>query len=89
MNRNTEGPVMPKTKIAITIESSILEELDGLVADNRFSNRSQAIEMAVVEKLERLNRTRLLAELNKLDPQEEKRIAEEGMTSELAGWPEY
>lgn len=75
---------MPTTKIAITIEASILAELD-----RRFANRSQAIEMAVVEKLERLDRTRLLAGLSKLDTAEEKRIAEEGMTTELAGWPEY
>ena len=89
MNRNTEGPVMPKTKIAITLERSVLDELDDLVANRSFSNRSQAIEAAVLEKLDRLRKTSLLAELDKIDPAEEKRLAEMGMASELAAWPEY
>lgn len=89
MNRNTEGPDMPKTKIAITLERSVLDELDDLVANRSFSNRSQAIEAAVLEKLDRLRKTSLLAELDKIDPAEEKRLAEMGMASELATWPEY
>lgn len=80
---------MPKTKIAITLERSVLEELDDLVANRRFSNRSQAIEVAVVEKLDRLRKTSLIFELDKIDPAEEKRLAELGMSSELAAWPDY
>jgi len=80
---------MPKTKVAVTIDSEILGELDELIAQRRFPNRSQAIEAAVVEKLERLARTRLAREAAKLDRDEEKAFAEEGMGSELASWPEY
>lgn len=79
---------MPKTKVAVTIDSEILGELDELIAQRRFPNRSQAIEAAVVEKLERLARTRLAREAAKLDRDEEKAFAEEGMDSELASWPE-
>ena len=80
---------MPKTKVAVTIDSEVLGELDALIAQQRFPNRSQAIELAIAEKLERLARTRLAREAAKLDRTEEKTLAEEGMDSELASWPEY
>lgn len=80
---------MPKTKVAVTIDAEILGELDALIARRQFPNRSQAIEAAVAEKLQRLARTRLAREAAKLNPDEEKALAEEGMDSELASWPEY
>ncbi|MEX1257475.1 MAG: ribbon-helix-helix domain-containing protein [Gemmatimonadota bacterium] len=80
---------MPKTKVAVTLDSEILGELDELIARRQFPNRSQAIEAAVAEKLERLARTRLAREAAKLDRTEEKALAEEGMDSELDSWPEY
>jgi metal-responsive CopG/Arc/MetJ family transcriptional regulator len=80
---------MPKTKVAVTLDSEILRELDALIADQRFPNRSQAVEAALAEKLERLAQTRLAREVAKLDPTEEKALAEEGMGIELATWPEY
>jgi len=80
---------MPKIKVAVTLDSEILRELDALIADQRFPNRSQAVEAALAEKLERLAQTRLAREVAKLDPTEEKALAEEGMGVELATWPEY
>jgi metal-responsive CopG/Arc/MetJ family transcriptional regulator len=80
---------MPKTKIAITLSPEILSELDALIAEQRFPNRSQAVETALAEKLERLSHTRLAREAAKLDPVEEKALAEEGMRVEIAAWPEY
>jgi len=80
---------MPKTKIAITLSPEILSELDALIAEQRFPNRSQAVETALAEKLERLSHTRLAREAAKLDPVEEKALAEEGMSVEIAAWPEY
>lgn len=79
---------MPKTKIAVTLEARLLERLDELVAGRRFQNRSQAIETALAEKLERLARTRLARECAKLDPREEKRLAEEGLAGGADTWPE-
>jgi metal-responsive CopG/Arc/MetJ family transcriptional regulator len=78
---------MPKTKVAVTIETELLEELDDLIANARFPNRSQAIEAAVAEKLDRLRRGRLARESAKLDPREEKALAEEGL--DMDAWPEY
>ena len=59
------------------------------MAEQRFPNRSQAIEAAVAEKLDRLSHPRLAREVAKLDPAEEKALAEEGMGMELNAWPEY
>jgi metal-responsive CopG/Arc/MetJ family transcriptional regulator len=80
---------MPKTKVAVTVDSEILDELDELIAKKRFPNRSQAIEAALTEKLERLSRTRLARECAKLDTHEEKALAEEGLLSEIDAWPAY
>jgi metal-responsive CopG/Arc/MetJ family transcriptional regulator len=80
---------MPKTKVAVTVDSEILNELDELIAQNRFPNRSQAIETSLREKLERLSRARLARECAKLDTQEEKALAEEGLLSEVDAWPAY
>lgn len=80
---------MPKTKLAITLDAGLVETLDDLVARKRFTNRSQAIENAVAEKLVRLARTRLARECAKLDPREEKALAEEGLAGDTERWPEY
>jgi len=79
---------MPKTKVALTLESALLDRVDDLVARARFRNRSQAIETALAEKLARLARTRLAEECAKLDPTEERRLADEGLGADTA-WPEY
>lgn len=80
---------MPKTKIAVTLEAALLDQVDALVRQHRFPNRSQAIEAAVAEQLVRLRRTRLAEACARLDPAEERALAEEGLGSDLADWPEY
>ena len=80
---------MPKAKIAISIGEKALERIDRLVRSGAYGNRSQAIEDAVVDKLDRIARTRLAAECAKLKPAEEKALAEEGLSEEISGWPEY
>jgi Arc/MetJ-type ribon-helix-helix transcriptional regulator len=79
---------MPKTKVALTLDSALLQQVDSLVARERFRNRSQAIETALAEKLARLARTRLAEECAKLDPAEERRLADEAIGAD-AVWPEY
>jgi metal-responsive CopG/Arc/MetJ family transcriptional regulator len=80
---------MAKTKVAVTLDAKLLGRLDRLVRREQFPNRSQAIETALQEKLARLDRTRLARECAQLDPREERALAEEGLGSELAAWPEY
>lgn len=80
---------MSTIKVAITIDSGTLHRVDGLVRKKVFPNRSRAIQLAVAEKLERMDRGRLASECAKLDPRIEKAIAEEGLGQELDAWPEY
>jgi len=80
---------MATTKIAITLDDKTVDRLDHLVKDRVFPNRSKAIQEAVQEKLERLERGRLARECARLDPEFEKSLAEQGMSEELTQWPEY
>ena len=76
-------------KIAITLDKETVKQLDHLIRNQTFRNRSQAIQQAVSEKLERLDRSRLARECAKLDPVSEQSLAEEGFTEDMAQWPEY
>jgi Arc/MetJ-type ribon-helix-helix transcriptional regulator len=80
---------MPSAKIAITLDRLLLAEVDRLVAAGRFPNRSQAIQAAVRDRLDRMRRTRLAEEAAKLDPKEERAIADEGLAGDLDAWPAY
>jgi metal-responsive CopG/Arc/MetJ family transcriptional regulator len=80
---------MPKTKVALTLDAELVDRVDELVARRRFRNRSQAIESALADKIQRLARTRLARESAKLNPRDEKRLADEGLTDDLSSWPEY
>ena len=80
---------MSKTKIAITLDAALLEQVDKLVASGAFPNRSQAVEAALSDKLHRLARTRLAREAAKINPADEKRLADEDLAGVLDAWPEY
>lgn len=80
---------MAKAKLAVTLDEKTLSEVDLLVRRRLFPNRSQMIELAVQEKLARLNKSRLASECALLDPTFEKALAEEGMGEEIDQWPEY
>lgn len=80
---------MPKTKIAITLDGPVLSRLDRVVESGIFPNRSQAIEAAVMEKLDRLEHRRLAAECAKLDATAEQAMADEGLGADAAAWPAY
>ena len=80
---------MATSKIAITIDDRMLKQIDILVKSKHFPNRSKAIQEAVIEKLNRMEKSRLAQECAKLDPDFEQSLAEEGFTSELEEWPEY
>lgn len=83
------GGLMGKTKVAITIDAIAITKIDRLVEKRVFANRSQAIEEAFLEKIERIEHRSLAEECAKLDPAEERQLAEEGMNGEIETWPEY
>ena len=78
---------MARTKMAISLDESILDRLDKLVRKQMFPSRSQAIREAVAEKLSRIEKSRLAQECAKLDPAFEKALAEEGLSEEPKEWP--
>jgi len=80
---------MGTAKIAITLDEDTLSRLDHLVKERAFPNRSRAIQVAVREKLERMEQGRLARECAKLDPSQEQALADEGLTEELSAWPAY
>ncbi len=80
---------MARAKIAVSIDEKLLTRLDQLVSERRFPSRSRAVQDALRDKLERLERGRLARECAKLDRAFEQKLADEGLTHELDQWPEY
>lgn len=81
--------VMSVAKVTISIESNLLKKVDRLVKERVFSNRSQAVQSAVEEKVSRLDRNRLARECAKLNKNEEQALADLGLASETEEWLEY
>ena len=77
---------MSVAKIAITMEEALVEQVDRLVRERAYPNRSRAIQDAVADKLRRMDRGRLARECAKLDPKLEQALAEEGIGAEAAKW---
>jgi len=80
---------MPAAKVAITIDEQLLKRIDRLVAQRKFPNRSRAIQEAVRDKLDLLERGRLARECAKLNRSAEQRMADEGLAEDLGEWPEF
>ncbi len=80
---------MSVAKVTISIESGLLNKVDYLVKERVFSNRSQAIQSAVAEKISKLNSNRLARECAKLDKAEEQSLADLGLANEADEWLEY
>jgi len=72
---------MGKSKVVVTLETATLREVDRLIRQGRFQNRSRAIQTALAEAAARRKRRRLIAELAKLNPQEERALAEESFSN--------
>ena len=70
-------------------ETKTLKRLDSLIERRVYPNRSRLIQEAIREKLARIDRSRLARECAKLDAEYEQTLAEQGMSEELAKWPEY
>jgi metal-responsive CopG/Arc/MetJ family transcriptional regulator len=80
---------MGRTKIVIALNDGTLDRVDRLVRACVFPSRSRAIQQAIEEKLERLEKTRLARESARLHPHSEAAMADEGLAADLAEWPEY
>ena len=74
-------------KIAVSLDDKTVRELDRWVAEGRFPNRSRALQRAADLLRKREKRERLARELAKIDPEEERALADEALGA--APWPEY
>lgn len=79
---------MSTTKVAISLETTTLKEVDRLVREGHFPSRSRAAQTALAEMMARHKHRRLIEELAKLKPKEERELAEEFFAGE-APWPKY
>ena len=70
---------MPMSKIAITIDDALLKEVDRWVREQRYPNRSRAVQAALEEQARRQRHRRLAVEAAKLHPREEQAMAEDGV----------
>lgn len=80
---------MHAAKIAISIDSHLLNKIDAYVEHKTFKNRSQAIQLAVVQAIDRLEHKRLAMECVKLNPKVEVEIAENWLEGEFDLWQDY
>jgi Arc/MetJ-type ribon-helix-helix transcriptional regulator len=73
---------MSTTKVAVSMDKTLLLRLDKLVRTHPFRSRSQVIQEAVAEKVDRMDKSELARECAKLDRKFEQSLADEGLAAE-------
>ena len=81
------GSVARSRKLTVTLGQNAVDTIDRWVAEGRYPSRSFVLQRAVNILIERDVRSRVIRELAKLDPEEERRFAE-GILDEEP-WPEF
>lgn len=79
---------MSTSKVAVTLQTDTLRELDRWVKERQFPSRSRAIQIAIAEMAARRKRRRLIEELAKIDSRQERALADSTFSGENP-WPEY
>lgn len=74
-------------KVAVTLEKKTVANLNRWVREGRYPNRSRALQRAAELLEERERRSGLALELAKLNPAEERAMAEEGLGDD--SWPAF
>jgi metal-responsive CopG/Arc/MetJ family transcriptional regulator len=80
---------MSVEKVTISIETRLLKKIDRYVKKEVFKSRSHAFQLAALLSLEYIEHDRLARECDKLDPQLEQEMANEGLDEDLKSWPKY
>ena len=82
---------MRTARVAVTIDRQLLGEVDRWIAAGEYPSRSSAVQAGLARLRSdraRRQRQRLLGELAKLHPKEERGLADERLAAEPA-WPAY
>jgi len=80
---------MPTKKITITLEENTVDDIDKLVKGNKYKSRSKAIQKAIEEYIKMAEKQKLYDQIDKLDEEEEMKVAEETMEAVNEIWDEY
>lgn len=80
---------MKQAKIAVSLDQALLDKIDRLVEKRLFKSRSQAVQIALSQSVERLEHGRLAKECKKLNIAVEQQMADEGLREDIEEWPEY
>ena len=75
--------------VTLTLDDSVIESIDKLVENSVYPNRSMAIRKAVERKFKRIDDAAFERELAKMDPEFERRMAEEFLPMYPSEWTEY
>lgn len=73
---------MGVAKIIASVDAKTIARLDRLVKEGKFPSRRSLIEQAIDEKLNRLGKSRIARECARLNPVEERALADEGLTGD-------
>jgi metal-responsive CopG/Arc/MetJ family transcriptional regulator len=74
---------MVKKRIVVEIDSELLAEIDQLVDQQRFVDRADFVEVALTRQMRLLRRDRLAEACLRLDVDEERGLAEEGLGARM------
>lgn len=80
---------MVKKRIVVGIDPELVAGIDELIDQRRFVGRGEFVEEAVSRQFGRLRRDRLAEACLRLDPDEERGLAEEGMGSAYLPMEDY
>ena len=80
---------MVKKRIVVEIDSELLAAIDELLDQQRFADRGEFVEEAILRQIGRLRRDRLEEACLRLDSDEERGLAEEGLRSAYLPMEDY
>src|SRR5712691_5555429 len=72
---------MSATKVAISMDETLLQRLDRLVKARSFRSRSEVVQEAGSKKISRVDKSALARERAKLDRKSERAMADEGLAA--------
>lgn len=80
---------MGVAKVAISMDQTLLKKIDQLVEEKKFQSRSQVIQLALQDKIAKIEKHRLATACEALNPEYEQKLADEGLSEDMRAWPEF
>lgn len=79
---------MGAKKFAVSIDEALVKKLDKAIKSGSIKNRSKALQLALSEYLIKLEIEEVKRECSKLNPKEERELANE-FVENVESWPKY